>query len=379
MKHDPENSAADDALDDAIRNAMQVEVNESRLARLEHYWNIQSQRERWRRNARRVIGLSAAAVVVVAGLLLVWSREQRIDTAQVVQDSSRQVVESVPAIVPLTENTVPIKPSLSAGRPPTAYEQLMFAARTGVEMRHVATAAKLDEAIRSVAANGDVDAAKIVASSGLKRAEAEAHLLRRLEIAPADDQHAVLRMLAACGSPRSAPALLQLAQHESLRTEALATLEQLIGIEGLARVVRQSPDPNVRSALMLRLLTAGSDSGLLGYLSLVLNGATRAEALSVAKTEPKVPVAELITLLDHGEEPVRMAAAMTLGHINGPETTRLLITRITEKPANSSEAWIALMACRGDMARDFLEYATRRPQLLGYYNNARVRWAQMIP
>ena len=57
----------------------------------------------------------------------------------------------------------------------------------------------------------------------------------------------------------------------------------------------------------------------------------------------------------------------------------MLITRVTEKPANSPEAWIALMSCRGDMARDFLVYATQRPQLLGYYNNARVRWAQMIP
>jgi hypothetical protein len=69
---------------------------------------------------------------------------------------------------------------------------------------------------------------------------------------------------------------------------------------------------------------------------------------------------------------------MTLGHINGPETTRLLIARITQQPANSAEAWLALMECHGETARDFLAYATRTPQLLGYYNNARVRFGQTI-
>jgi hypothetical protein len=73
-----------------------------------------------------------------------------------------------------------------------------------------------------------------------------------------------------------------------------------------------------------------------------------------------------------------LAAATVLGHVNGPDVTRLLIARVTEKPADSTEAWMALMACRGEAAAQFLTYASHRPQLLGHLNNARVR-AQMIP
>jgi HEAT repeat protein len=254
----------------------------------------------------------------------------------------------------------------------------MFAARAGIKAQPAVASTTVDTAIREVAADANSDTTGIVASMGVKHANAENLLLRRLPNASPHDRQAIAKLLAVCGSQRSVPALLRVAEKEVAPSGALAAIEQIVGIDGLAQTVGGSKDPTVRSDLMVRLLRAGSQEGLIGFLSLVHNDSTRAEALSIVKGMSEVPIPELITLLDHGDEHVRLAAAVTLGHINGPKTTELLINRVTEQPANSPEAWIALMSCRGDRARDFLAYATHRPQLLGYYNNARVHWAQRI-
>jgi hypothetical protein len=69
---------------------------------------------------------------------------------------------------------------------------------------------------------------------------------------------------------------------------------------------------------------------------------------------------------------------MVLGHLNGPRIARLLVDRVTQQPEVGVEAWIAILACRGPVAEEFLAYATRQPQLLSHVNSARVRWARII-
>jgi hypothetical protein len=375
-----ENPASDDSLDRAIRDALQVESDGRDVAHLEHYWRVELQRDRWRRNAVALFTAAAALIAVAAGLVLIRAREHEREIAQTTKDLPSEVVAATPTSPPTTADHSPeAKPSSSTGRATTAYEQLVFAARTGTKARPTIAKATIDAAIQRVAANADADVVRIVESSGLKSANAENLLLRRLPSASAHDRQAIVRILAVCGSRRSVPALLRVSEKEVAPTGALAAIEQIVGINGLAQIVEGSKDPTVRADLMLRLLRARTQEGLIGFLSLVRNESTRAEALFVAKGMPEVPIPQLIALLDHADEQVRLAAAVTVGYVNGPKTTQLLISRVTEQPANSPEAWIALMSCRGDMARDFLAYATRRPQLLGYYNNARVHWAQMIP
>jgi hypothetical protein len=380
MRRDDENPAADDSLDRVIRDALWVELDGREVATLEKYWRLQLRRDKWRQHGVALFTAAAAMIAVVAGLVLVRSRERDREVAVVAKASPGELAEANPTLLPQTaDNSQGAKPSPSTGRAATAYEQLVFASRSRSDVYPAATTATIDAAIQRVAANPNGNPAEIIASFNLKPPNAEMLLLKKLSNAIGKDKHAIVRMLAVCGSRRSVPALLRLAESEVVPTSALASIEQIVGINGLAQIVARSKDPGVRADLMIRLLRCGSQDGLIGLLSLVSNDSVRAEALSVAKGAPNVPIAELITLLDHADEQVRIAAAMTLGYVNGPKTTELLISRVTEQPANSPEAWIALMSCRGEMARDFLAYATRRPQLLGYYNNARVHWAQMIP
>jgi hypothetical protein len=203
-------------------------------------------------------------------------------------------------------------------------------------------------------------------------------LLRRLARSTDDKKCAVLQLLAVCGSSQSIPALLRLGRRESFRDAALATTEQIVGIERFAGHVGQSTDQSVRAALVRRLLTDDSEAGLRGYLSLVGNDGTRAEALAVADELPQPPSTALLELLDDEDETVRLSAALVLGHLNGPDVTRALVDRVTQNPAEATEAWIALLACRGELAEEFLAFASRRPQLLVHVNSARVWWARVV-
>jgi len=379
MNRDTDNSDSNDALDECIRDAMQVDVDPRELERLEQFWRIKSQREIRRRNMWRAIASAAAAAIVLAAVILARPRSQnRESTAVVKREPPALATADIKELRPANANE-PFEQPTFAGREPTAFEQFVFAARSGVNMGIMAKSKTVDDLIQRVATTPDADPANVIETARLNPADAESQLLRRLPGTSVDERHAILRLLSSCGTSRSAPVLLRLAKTESFRDESLTTLEQIVGIDGLPVFVRVSTHPDVRAALIQRMLGADSQAGLLAYLSLVQKDATRGEALSVAKSESKVPRPQLIGLLDHSDERVRISAAIALGHINGPETTRLLIDRITEQPANSREAWLALMACRGQMARDFLDYAKQRPQLLGHYNYARIHWAQMIP
>ena len=152
-----------------------------------------------------------------------------------------------------------------------------------------------------------------------------------------------------------------------------------MGVERLVVVVSRTDDRDVRRALIDRLLTADVEPALRGFLSLLYDETIRADALAVAETHPQLPLASLLSLLDDEDKRVRLSAAMVLGHVNGPEITRSLISRVEEQPTGRTEVWMALLACRGPLAEEFLSYASFQPLLLGQVNNARLQFERMIP
>jgi hypothetical protein len=370
MNHDEPNLSRDDGVDRAIRAALQVDVEDERLARLEQFWLTSSQQQRWRGRLQRITAI-AATLAAIAALGVAWNR--RIAPPRVVDGSS-----PARSILADNVNASTVSPS-SVGRVPTAYERLVFTARTGVRQSAEPVAAKIDSIIQQLSLDANADAREAIVSLDLQRDNLETPLLRRLPRAAVAEQAAILRLLAVCGTQRSVPSLLRLARQVGLQDEAIAALEQIVGVEGLPQLLRASNDRNLRATILRRLLAADPEAGLLNYLSLVHDEATRSESLAVAGAAPSLPMDELFALLDDSKQSVRLSAALVLGHVDGPAVTRRLIARVTRQPAKSREAWMALLTCRGELADEFFAYAMRRPQLLGYVNNARVQWSQMIP
>ena len=220
------------------------------------------------------------------------------------------------------------------------------------------------------------DPRQLVELSGLGQRDAELLLLRQLPGSSDERARTILQLLAVCGTPRSTPQLLRLSQRDTVRTDALATIERIAGLHHLAAAARQTADRRVRAAICQRLFASDSETALDAYLSLVGDEAMRADALAVANAVSETLLPILLARLETRMKGAAFPRAGA-GASDGPAVTRALIARVTEEPSKAREAWIALLACRGEHAEQFLAYAASRPRLLGQVNRARMWWARM--
>ncbi len=326
------------SLDALIRESLRLEPDAIGGERLERLWRVESRRQARRQLARRAVPLAAAAML--ACLFFFASRKEPVDdvanTGKTPKPSIRQssAPDHVTVPGPIAIDSVAIDglasaertisepvvstDNLSAGRPPTTYERILFVAATRIQKP----------------------------PPPLPPASPSAALVREVTVA---------RL-----------------------TGELAAYEQVAGgIQRWRELVRKTPDAEVRYALMQRLLTAKSQPSLVAYLSLVRDRALRDEALAAGAELKELPVDGFIELLGHEDESVRLAAAVVLGRMNRCEMTAALIDRVQQQPSNSQEAWFALFACRCDAADTFLVHATQSPQLLGQFNHAQLQWAQL--
>ncbi len=395
MSHDQPDMRFDD-LDARIRQALRVEVSPRQLAAVERFWREQSLAER-RRNRLRRSGALAACVLAASVLLAVFlsTRSARQEPAEGTLEASRppQVAPTDREVNPVEDSPRPDSPedppavespreeiTVPAGRPANARERFLFIALTHnrrAEEARVAAAA-MEEVLERLVEEPDADVEQLAEASGLAQLDAERILLRQLSRGSNQRKHAVLRLLTAYGTPRSTPGLLQISQRDEFRHEALNALEQILGVDQLAGLVRQTADQRVRAEILRRLLEADSDAATRSVLEFIRYEDTRAEALAAISATARPTPATLLVLLDDEEKAVRMSAALTLAHLNGPYITDSLIARVIEEPEGPDEAWLALVACRGARAEQFFAYATSQPKWLGHVNRARARWATMV-
>src|SRR5689334_9246535 len=154
MDHNDDNSAFDESLDRAIRDALRVEVNEPEVAQLEQYWHSERRRERLRRHTLQFCTAAAATIAIATALVLIRSRERDREVVEAPKDSTEQVVESNPVVPPTTTDSVHgARPVPSASRPATAYEQLFLASRSRADVHQPVANTTVDAAIQRMLAN----------------------------------------------------------------------------------------------------------------------------------------------------------------------------------------------------------------------------------
>ena len=375
-----------DDLDNLLRESLSVESPPPRLARLEQFCRRRSRAERRGRFVRWASAL--AATVLAAASLSIWAQRDepagevaRTDPATRAAPLDAEPDRAEPPAPNRIVSGADETPSLSAGRAPTAYERLIFAVRAGesVAIERPSVADAFAELLKRPGDDPGADVQQLVETCGVARAELEQTLLSELASPSDERRHFAVRLLTVCGTPRSVPGLLQLSRQEPFCDEALDAVERIVGVAGLSGVVRETPDRRVREAILRRLVRADSSEAARGYLALTADERLRDEAIAAADAAGPSFVAALLDLLDDEDKAVRRAAALVLGHVNGPEITQSLIARVTEDPGRSTETWMALLACRGERAKEFFAVAMSSPRFLGRVNCARVEWARMIP
>jgi hypothetical protein len=160
--------------------------------------------------------------------------------------------------------------------------------------------------------------------------------------------------------------------------KTIESIDNRDGVAGLVAAARNLSDVGLRAAAYDRLLQNDAKPAFEAYLALVADESTRREALDAVARDKNPPIDALLNLLTGDERTLRIAAALTLSRINTPEVVEKLIARVTS-PESSSEAWMALYACRNETADRFLATASQNPRLLGRYNYARLQWTRLTP
>lgn len=98
-------------------------------------------------------------------------------------------------------------------------------------------------------------------------------------------------------------------------------------------------------------------------LERIANESTRSEGLVMVDRSPP-PTDALIGRLADPRTEIRLAAALALGRIDGPATTRRLIQMVADNQCRR-EAFIALASSRSKEAQAFMQQATQSSRLSG--------------
>ena len=107
------------------------------------------------------------------------------------------------------------------------------------------------------------------------------------------------------------------------------------------------------------------------FLDRVANVETRAEALESLDKIHNPPTDELLEYLTGSRGDLRVPAALALGRIDGPVTTRRLI-RMIEQNQSRREAFIALASSRGRDAQRYVQAAAESERYAGIAKSAMI-------
>jgi hypothetical protein len=311
----------DHDLDNLLLDALQGDPPAAQVERLERFWRVRVAADRRRRNLRSAALAACLMVMAGAAISFTLSPDRKGPPQQAESELPRPI-------------DVPAKPL----------------------QRSVANATR-GPAARAPQAPPRLD---IQPEPGVKLAGRPATAYETL----------MFRMSAARSAGRERAVAVQAID------AVLEDLESRVGVAGLS-LAAPGADAVLQSAIMRRLLSAGDEAALRGFLSLVANDRTRTAALAAAATVQNPPVATLLGLLRDERRSVRTSAAMALGRINGPQVSAALIKLVTEQSDAPNEAWIALLACRGESADSFLAAASQQPRMLNHVNHARIFWLTM--
>lgn len=370
-----------DPLDELLRDAEWPEPRPAAVERLLSHWRDVSA---GRRPARWLRLASAVAAALVAGAIVWWIRsnlpdepgdpvdrqaEERSD-----EQENKQVVRESPAPGPRNRDEIPREPERSevASRDATPYERLVL---LSVERRSRKTASAkpdnaLERVIEKILSDPPTDMDELVRPLVAHRTVHEERLMTLILRSSGERQRVLINLLGYVGSHRSVPLLVRLSRTEAGHVGAVQALIRLADPITLGELAHLEPDETLRRAIFAELISRRQPHALAVYLNFVRRRQTRESALAALDRSDGPPVEMLFRFLEGPDYPQRMAAAVALGHLDGPEITQRLI-ELVRHSSNRQEALAALLSSRGEDAVRFVSTAQRTPLLAAMISSAR--------
>jgi hypothetical protein len=154
---------------------------------------------------------------------------------------------------------------------------------------------------------------------------------------------------------------------------ALRALLPRIDAGNLARLARREENLDLQKEIFAVMLERGDPRSVGAYLDFVSNREYSERALDALKDLKNPPSELLFDLLRGNHASRRLAAALTLGRIDGPETSRKLYQMVRGE-VGRQEAMVALMASSGEDASLYVNLVRRDTSLAGVFNGARYQY-----
>jgi hypothetical protein len=137
----------------------------------------------------------------------------------------------------------------------------------------------------------------------------------------------------------------------------------------LTRLINKEENPELQEEMFADLLARGDMNSVGVYLDFVSQRGYAERALSILGDMKTPPTEMLFGFLCGAHTPRRLAAALVLGRIDGPETSRKLYLMVRSN-VSRQEAMVALLASSGNDASYYVNLAKKDLSLAGILNGA---------
>jgi hypothetical protein len=154
---------------------------------------------------------------------------------------------------------------------------------------------------------------------------------------------------------------------------AVRALLPRIDAGGLARLASREENLDLQKEIFAVMLERGDPRAVGVYLDFVSNREYSERALDALGGLNNPPSELLFDFLRGTHASRRLAAALTLGRIDGPETSRKLFQMVRGE-VGRQEAMVALMASSGQEASLYVNLVRRDTSLAGVFNGARYQY-----
>ncbi len=283
------------------------------------------------------------------------------------QDSNIEIVN-----LPSTqaEENTPIS------RPATPDEELMF--RLLLIRRQSASFKPVDDKLldeiieqRISDLNSDLDqlAEPLLANRQLH----ERSLAERIRLFSGPRKIAAIELLGTVGTGNSTALLMNLSLNPEDHAAAVRALSRLAGPDTLARLAAEENDGQLQEEILAALLARGDSQAVGAYLDFVSPSGIGQRGLLALDRVSDPPVTMLFEYLRGPQVSRRMAAALALGRLDGPEISEKLFGMVRGN-AGRQEAMVALLASSGNEASRYVNLARQDLNLAGIINGAQYQY-----
>ncbi len=343
----------DRELEPLLARARWPEPSPQAAQRLREQWHTLTE-ERPRR-APWMARLAAAAVLVLAfgGTWYAFTRDGQ-DPTKIAQAPNIPLPPTIAAPPLTTPAFKPPPPPPIVAQAPTPRERLAVLTSLPVVDANATVRKAIDLAV-----DGDAAAARASLRS-LPAGAVERELAMAFASSTEDARRqAAIRLLGELGGSSALPLLARVAKDPKFAADAMPGVARLGGADALVALARAS-QPVPRREAMSHLLTLDTQPAVSKFLAMVLNAATRDDALASLHDCTAPPVERLIAALDEPRVDNRFAAAKALGALCDRTEVGEALRRMVSTNRNRREALAALLSCPSREATTFINTARAR-------------------